>query len=90
MDLQTAYLQSVILLEKMIAIPSVSREETLVSDMLQEYLNSTGLTVHRSDNNLWLVDPYYDAERPTLLLNAHIDTVKPVSTWQHDPFGIER
>ena len=90
MDLQTAYLQSVILLEKMIAIPSVSREETLVSDMLQEYLNSTGLTVHRSDNNLWLIDPYYDAERPTLLLNAHIDTVKPVSTWQHDPFCASR
>ena len=90
MDLQTAYLQSVILLEKMIAIPSVSREETLVSDMLQEYLNSTGLTVHRSDNNLWLIDPYYDAERPTLLFNAHIDTVKPVSTWQHDPFCASR
>ena len=90
MDLQTAYLQSVILLEKMIAIPSVSREETHVSDMLQEYLNSTGLTVHRSDNNLWLIDPYYDAERPTLLLNAHIDTVKPVSTWQHDPFCASR
>ena len=87
MDLQTAYLQSVILLEKMIAIPSVSREETLVSDMLQEYLNSTGLTVHRSDNNLWLIDPYYDAERPTLLLNAHIDTVRPVSSWTRDPFS---
>ena len=90
MDLQTAFLQSVILLEKMIAIPSVSREETLVSDMLQDYLSSTGLPVHRSDNNLWLIDPYFDAQRPTLLLNAHIDTVKPVSTWKHDPFCSSR
>ena len=24
--------------------------------------------------------------KPTLLLNAHIDTVKPVSTWTRDPF----
>ena len=23
---------------------------------------------------------------PTILLNAHLDTVKPVAGWQHDPF----
>ena len=28
-----------------------------------------------------------DSEKPTLLLNAHIDTVKPVSTWTRDPFS---
>ena len=80
-DLQTAFLRSINLLEKMIAIPSVSREEKAVSDMLQDYMESTGREVHRSGNNLWLLDPCFDAGRPTLLLNAHVDTVKPVSTW---------
>ena len=90
LDLQTAFLRSINLLEKMIAIPSVSREEKAVSDMLQEYMESTGREVRRSGNNLWLLDPCYDASRPTLLLNAHVDTVKPVSTWQHDPFCASR
>lgn len=86
MDLVTAYQKSVILLEQMLAIPSTSREEKNVSDMLEEYMASTGLEVHRFNHNLWLIDPCYDAARPTLLLNAHMDTVKPVSTWQHYPF----
>lgn len=42
--------------------------------------------VHRQGNNLWLVDPNFSEDRPTLLLNAHIDTVKPVASWKHDPF----
>jgi acetylornithine deacetylase len=28
----------------------------------------------------------FDASKPAILLNAHIDTVKPVAGWQHDPF----
>lgn len=88
MDLQTAYCQSISLLKRMIAIPSVSRDEKAVADMLQEYMQSqSGLEVHRHNNNLWLIDPAFDALRPTLLLNAHIDTVKPSASWQHDPFS---
>ena len=90
MDLVTAYQKSVILLEQMLAIPSTSRDEKNVSDMLQEYMAGTGLEVHRFNHNLWLIDPCYDAARPTLLLNAHMDTVKPVSTWQHYPFYATR
>lgn len=71
----------------MIAIPSTSRDEQRVADHLEHYMRrESGLEVHRHNNNLWLIDPHYDASRPTLLLNAHIDTVKPVASWQHDPF----
>lgn len=71
----------------MIAIPSTSRDEQRVADHLEQYMRrESGLEVHRHNNNLWLVDPRFDASRPTLLLNAHIDTVKPVASWQHDPF----
>lgn len=31
----------------------------------------------------------YDESKPTMLLNAHIDTVKPVATWTRDPFAPE-
>lgn len=75
------------LLKRMISIPSVSRDEKAVADMLQQHLGEvSALDVHRHNNNLWLIAPGYDETRPTLLLNAHIDTVKAVASWQHDPF----
>lgn len=41
-------------------------------------------------NNLWSMQPDFDPEKQTLLLNAHIDTVKPVAGWQRDPFKATR
>lgn len=87
MDIQTAQSSAVALLRAMIAIPSVSRDEQKVADMLQQYMaDVTHQPVHRLNNNLWLMDPAFDEHRPTLLLNAHLDTVKPVASWQRDPF----
>lgn len=87
MDFESAYQQSVALLRQMIATPSVSRDEQAVSDLLEAYMKQeSGLDVHRHNHNLWLIAPGFDSARPTLLLNAHIDTVRPASTWQHDPF----
>lgn len=75
------------LLKRMIATPSVSRDEAAVADLLESYMKDVcSLEVHRSGNNLWMIAPGYSADRKTLLLNAHIDTVKPVSTWTYDPF----
>jgi len=44
-----------------------------------------GLNPRREANNLWVVADGYDEAKPTVLLNAHIDTVKPVATWTKDP-----
>lgn len=68
----------------MVAIPSVSREEDGVATMLHGHLSDMGLTVNRLGNNLW-VESGRNAGLPTLLLNAHIDTVRPVG-WDGDPF----
>jgi len=87
MDISDVSKSAVALLQAMISIPSVSRDEKAVADMLQQYMSDlTNLPVQRHNNNLWLLDPHYDAQRPTLLLNAHLDTVKPVSSWKRDPF----
>lgn len=88
MTLDEAYSSAIELLKQMISIPSVSREETGVADLLEkEMARLTGVPVHRHGNNLWVIDPNYDPEFPTLLLNAHIDTVKASSSWKHDPFS---
>lgn len=78
--------EAVVLLKNMICIPSFSREEDKVADWLQRYIELQGYTVNRLKNNIWLMGPGFDASRPTLLLNSHIDTVKPVQGWTHDPF----
>ena len=77
--------EAVMLLKNMISIPSFSREEQKVADWLQRYIELQGYTVNRKDNNLWLMSPGFDASRRTILLNSHIDTVKPVNGWNHDP-----
>lgn len=74
------------LLRQLIATPSVSREEGAAANVMSDYLRRWGLGFGREGNNLWVGCPDWDNNRPTVMLNAHIDTVKPVSTWTRDPF----
>ncbi len=79
--------EAVSLLQKLIATPSVSRDETKAADIMQEAMESYGFTPTRVGNNLWILSKDWSDNRPTLLLNAHIDTVKPVASWTRDPFA---
>lgn len=75
------------LLKKLIATPSVSRNEKEAADIMEQTIRSYGFEPHREANNVWIIDLHYDESRPTLLLNAHIDTVKPVASWTRNPFS---
>ena len=74
------------LLKALIATPSVSRNEEYAANLLARYLERWGLPYGREGHNLWVGCPDWDDNRPTIMLNAHIDTVKPVSTWKRNPF----
>ncbi|MCS2959690.1 M20/M25/M40 family metallo-hydrolase [Bacteroides salyersiae] len=78
--------EAVSLLKSLIAIPSVSREEAQAADHLQNYIEAEGMTTGRKGNNIWCLSPMFDLKKPTILLNSHIDTVKPVNGWRKDPF----
>ena len=79
------------LLCRLIEVPRISREEKAAADLLEDYMKGElGLEVKRMGNNLWSLQPSFDPEKQTLLLNAHIDTVKPVAGWQRDPFKATR
>ncbi len=86
-DLTTMTDEAVGLLKTLIAIPSVSREEAQAADCLQRYIELQGMETGRKGNNVWCLSPAFDLKRPTLLLNSHIDTVKPVAGWRKDPFA---
>ena len=88
MQTQDEYTEdAVALLKKLIATPSVSRNEKDAADIMEATIRSYGFTPQRDANNVWIIDPHYDESRPTLLLNAHIDTVKPVASWSREPFS---
>ncbi len=74
------------MLKTLIRIPSVSREEEAAANMLQKMIEGAGIPVNRSGNNIWCLNPQFDAQKPTLLLNSHIDTVKPVNGWRKEPY----
>ena len=76
---------AVALLMRLIATPSVSRDEGGAADVMEAELRRCGIEYTREGNNLWTTDPQYDERRTTLLLNAHIDTVKPVESWTRSP-----
>jgi acetylornithine deacetylase len=77
--------EAIDLLKGMIKIPSFSREESEIADFLQNEWRKAGYNVNRKGNNLWLCSET-DKNKPTLLLNSHIDTVKPVKSWEREPF----
>ena len=74
------------LLKQLIATPRVSRDEARAADVMAAQLERWGLGYGREGNNLWVGCTDWDNNRPTVMLNAHIDTVKPVATWTRDPF----
>ena len=85
-DFQRLTNDAVALLSKLIVVPSVSRDEQAAADVLQQQMEEWGLHPQRVGNNVWANDPFLHPDKPTILLNAHIDTVKPVATWTRDPF----
>ncbi len=74
------------LLQRIIQTPSISGQEDAVCTMLEEWMTAEGIAVHRVGNNLWAE---CGEGSENVLLNAHIDTVKPSASYTRDPFSGE-
>ncbi|MGM9739620.1 MAG: M20 family metallo-hydrolase [Candidatus Cryptobacteroides sp.] len=74
------------ILKGLVSIPSLSRQEKEAADYLEGRLVRIGLKPCRKGNNLWVEEPGRGDGRPVVLLNAHIDTVKPAAGYSRDPF----
>ncbi len=77
--------EAVELLCRLIETPSYSREEGEATTSLQQWLCERGLQPERHGNNLIVYSAQHCEEKPTLLLNAHIDTVRPTAAWTREP-----
>ena len=74
------------LLKKLIATPSLSREEDQTAQIIADFLIDKNVPIHRERNNVWSINRHYSTEKPNILLNSHHDTVKPNAGWQRNPF----
>ena len=74
------------LLKQLISTPSVTRSEQEVSAILKADMVRHGYDPQEIGLNLLCYGHSYDPAKPTLLLNSHLDTVKPVAGWTKDPF----
>lgn len=81
------YYDAIDLLKQLIATPSISRDETKAADIVETFIKKCGYAASRFGNNIVVIAPEFDASKPTLLLNSHIDTVKPASGWSRNPFS---
>jgi len=83
-DIQVQFIE---LLQKLIGVSSFSKEEDKAADVIRKFLKSKKIPFETKLNNTWAKNKHYNFLKPTILLNSHIDTVKPVSGWNKDPFN---
>jgi acetylornithine deacetylase len=81
--------EAIALLKQLISIPSFSKEEGGTADAIANFLTKKGIVPQRQGNNVWACLNPFDADRPTIWLNSHHDTVKPNTGYTKDPFLAE-
>lgn len=86
MSLELLYKEAVNLLQQLISIASYSKYEDGTATVIENFLAQEGVEASRLINNVWAVNKYFDAAKPSILLNSHHDTVKPNPQYTNDPF----
>ncbi|MDA3928503.1 MAG: M20 family metallo-hydrolase [Prolixibacteraceae bacterium] len=86
MPIEELYQNSVELLKNLIQTPSLSRKEEDAAALIREYLLHHDIPFKTLLNNTWCANKHWDNSKPVVLLNSHIDTVKPVDGWTYDPY----
>lgn len=86
-DLHIIQKDAIDLLKKLIATVSFSKEEDKTALLIEEFLRSKNVTTERFLNNVFAKNKYFNASKPTILLNSHHDTVKPNKGYTLDPFS---
>ena len=86
-NLQLLQDDAIALLKELIATPSFSKEEDETAGILCRFIGTKGIEHARVGNNVYALNKYYDANKPSILLNSHHDTVKPNKGYTFDPFS---
>jgi len=83
----TYFEKAVDVLSELIKIPSFSKQEEGTASLLSNYLSDNNVEVKGIGKNVLATNKYFEAAKPTILLNSHHDTVKPNAAYTKDPFS---
>ena len=78
--------EAIALLQSLIQTPSLSKNENDTANILKVYLQKYCNDVRVSENNIWVKNKYYSADKQTILLNSHHDTVPANKGYTRNPF----
>lgn len=84
--MDSKYEQYIDLLRQMVRTPSPSFEEEKVAEVICSFLRSSGISCELRRGNILALNRLFDPSKPTLALDAHMDTVPPASSYTRDPF----
>lgn len=77
---------AIALLCDLISTPSHSKEEDKTAEIIANFLISKGVKIERLLNNVWAYNKHFDPSKPTVLLNSHHDTVRPINSYKRNPY----
>ena len=77
---------SIQLLRQMVRIPSLSGQEAAVVACVREALASYGIACEEVNGNVLALNRRFDPAKPTLALDAHLDTVPVNNGYTRDPY----
>ena len=86
-DVSILQADCIALLKQLIATPSFSKEEDNSSVLIRSFLEKNGVKTEQYLYNIWAKNKFFNANKPTILLNSHHDTVKPNKGYTLDPFS---
>src|SRR6187397_2146292 len=86
-DVSILQVNAIGLLKQLIATPSFSKEEDNSSSLIKTFLENNEVKTEQYLYNIWAKNKYFDANKPTILLNSHHDTVKPNKGYTLNPFS---
>jgi acetylornithine deacetylase len=75
------------LLRSLIATPSLSCDEQDAAQVIRQFFADSKINFQSKMNNTWARNQFWKDGLPVILLNSHIDTVKPASAYTRDPFS---
>lgn len=82
-------IEAIELLQSLIATPSFSSEEKETALLIKQWFLAHNINFESNNYNVWSKNKFFDASKPTILLNSHHDTVKPNKGYTRNPFKAE-
>lgn len=77
------------LLRSLISVKSFSRSEKDAAHIMRQFLAQAGVSFQTKAHNTWARNLHWKEGLPVIVLDSHIDTVKPSGGYTRDPFSAD-